>query len=661
MRTIKASSGSFTSMTTIGHRIAAACDDGTVGIYDSITGALRLSLSPADPVQTIKGCPDGSMLFCAHRGPSVTAWDIQTGGLVYTLTLDGEVREIAICLESRYIACGTSDGTVRIWEVSGKTAGAAFGSGSPISHLCWLESGKQLVVVRDVSVQEAKALVQEASAQKALVQVWDVVARRVLRSSTEQGPIYDVVYAQKLNKFATVATSGAGSIVEVVDPRTDTSLASRTQKRISCFAFSQITEKLVCGMSTPGIELFGIPACDWTRFNHPATITSISTLSSGTVVANVTGSGIQLLSLDEGYSPPRQHTLSALTVHALDQGKIIAVSSTNPNRIALLESSTMSPLVTMRVPPAENIPIDRPAILCLSLQHRVAVHHTESTHKTHLGLWRFGKGNPEWVDTISRCRVVGGLSPSGSLLVVLHEVNRMIRVRIWDVRNGKLLAHRQITTAHPHTQPLGVEFKSEERFYSHHDTYHVLYVILSSKPAALSDPDATLQPDTSSDISLVLDTSAESDALVNPDSSAKPHIIATKPIMSQTRLHLKPGVRRPEKVQSEKALEEKVPEGKALSRVPGRLIIHAKKLAPASRQPSGQMGRYYNLDDTREWVTCPTKRICWIPPGYIGSDNDSHCWVGNMLFMAGHDGILRRLIFRERSEGQEMGVEADFS
>ena len=623
MRTIKASSGSFTSMTTIGHRIAAACDDGTVGIYDSITGALRLSLSPADPVQTIKGSPDGSMLFCAHRGPSVTAWDIQTGGLVHTLTLDGEVREIAICLEGRYIACGLSDGTVRIWEVSGKAEGAAFGSGSPISHLCWLESGKQLVVVQEASVQ-----------------VWDVVTRQVLRSSMKEGPIRGVVYAQKLNKFVTVATSGVGSIVTVVDPRTGTSFANRTEQQISCFAFSQVTKELVCGMSTSGIELFSIPARDWRQFNHPAAITSISTLSSGTIVANVTGSGIQLLSLDEGYTPPQQETLSALTVHALDRGNIIVVSSTNPNQVALLESSTMSPLLTIRVPPAKNISIDCPTILCASLQHRVAVYLTEITYNTRLELWRFGKENPEWVDIISRCRVVGDLSPSGSRLAVLHKGNRAIHVRIWDVRNGKLQAHRRIITAHPRTQPLGVEFQSEERFYSQHDTYRVLYAIFSSKPAASSDPDATLQPDTSSDISLESDASVESDAFAEldafaeSDSSVESHTAVfnfSTVGLGGSRL--------------------------APSRVPSHLTIHFKKLALAS----GQLGRYCNLDDTREWVTGPTRRICWIPPGYIGSGDGSHCWAGNVLVMVGHDRVLRMLAFREPLEGQEMGVEADFS
>ena len=59
-------------MATFGHKIAAASDNGTVGIYDSDTGVLRLSLSLPDPAQAIQGSSDGSMLFCAHKTPSIT-------------------------------------------------------------------------------------------------------------------------------------------------------------------------------------------------------------------------------------------------------------------------------------------------------------------------------------------------------------------------------------------------------------------------------------------------------------------------------------------------------------------------------------------------------------------------------------------------------------
>ena len=67
--------------------------------------------------------------------------------------------------------------------------------------------------------------------------------------------------------------------------------------------------------------------------------------------------------------------------------------------------------------------------------------------------------------------------------------------------------------------------------------------------------------------------------------------------------------------------------------------------------PSGQPRRRYDLDDTREWVVCSSKRVCWIPPGYIGWDEGSYCWVGNTLFMLGQGEILRKLTFDDDFEG----------
>ena len=231
--------------------------------------------------------------------------------------------------------------------------------------------------------------------------------------------------------------------------------------------------------------------------------------------------------------------------------------------------------------------------------------------------------------------------------MVLHEVNRAIHARVWDVLNGELQSHR-------------------------HETYRVLYVIFSSKPAALSDPD------TSSDISLKfdalveLDASVESDALVESGTSAEQHTatsefptvglrgsqVAHPTTLSEIAKEGRRNIVRVVRVaESRLTCSKEAPSKEAPSRVLSCLAIYLKKLDPAS----GQLGRYYNLDDTREWVTCPTKRICWIPPGYIGSGNGSHCWAGNVLVMVGHDGVLRMLTFREPLEGQEMGVEADFS
>lgn len=59
--------------------------------------------------------------------------------------------------------------------------------------------------------------------------------------------------------------------------------------------------------------------------------------------------------------------------------------------------------------------------------------------------------------------------------------------------------------------------------------------------------------------------------------------------------------------------------------------------------------RRYCVDEGCEWVISGSQRICWIPPGYIGSTEASHCWAGFSLVMAGQDGTLRKLTFRRSS------------
>ena len=544
MRTIKASSGRFTCMTTFGHRIAAACDDGSIGVYDSVTGALRLSLSPGGPVRAIEGSPDGSVLFCAHQGPLITMWDIQTGGLIHTFDLGVLVECIAICSKGRYIACGLSDGAVKILGAANKTVVAASGRGPPVTHLCWLELDEELVVVKETSAH-----------------VLDVTARTVLRSFTIQDRVCGVVYAQKLNKFAIASTSETKSTITVIDAGTGTQFTTTISQRISCLAFSQITAEFVCGTETPGFELFSVPAGSWRRFGHPATITSVSVLSSGTVVANVAGS-IQLLSLDEGHAPPQYPTTSTLAMRTFDEGNIIAILPTTRDHIELIKLATMSPLLTI---PARTwpIPTNRPPILCASLEHRIAVCYFEDHPGAHLELWRFGGEAPEWTDEAPGPELVGGISPSGSRLVVI-EVNEPFTARLYLTRDGtcigKLIVYRP--------WPIGsVKFESEDRFYLDYVTYHDF------------EPNYRL-----------------------------PFIIS----QSNPSSHL--------------------------------YSIHLEE--PSS---AGKQRRFCDVGDDREWVTGPSKRFCWIPPGYIGSTNWSYGWAGDTLIMSGDDGVLRKITLQKSS------------
>ena len=56
--------------------------------------------------------------------------------------------------------------------------------------------------------------------------------------------------------------------------------------------------------------------------------------------------------------------------------------------------------------------------------------------------------------------------------------------------------------------------------------------------------------------------------------------------------------------------------------------------------------RQYEVESSREWVTSGSKRICWIPPGYIGLAEGDYYWVEpNILVMNGEDGTSRMFSF----------------
>ena len=551
-------------MTTIGRgstaTIAAACDDGTVRIYDSITGVLRLSLNSQHRTQAMTGSPDGSILFCTHQeSPSITLWDVQTGGLIHIFTLTTEATDTAISLNGRYLACGLSDGTVNVWEVANRTGGPAFGSGSPITCLCWLAPEERFMVADGASVH-----------------IRDIVTGSVVvHNFKTQDLVRGAAYSQ--NQLAVMTSSRVGSSITVINTQTGKSpVTHRFKRRFSCIAFSQTAKDLVCGMKTRGLALIHVPAWNVRYLDLPAAVTSVSTLSNRTVVANVPDTGLQLLSLDEellrlgeeslnldeGYTPSREPLPPALTVHPLDKGKIIAIVPISRDCVILLEMATMRRILTIPGREGLLVPTDRTVVLCASLAGKTAVHCFVEGDKAHLQLLEFPFRNPHpvWTAQVDELPSAGDISPGWGRLVTFHYTRSRSEVRIWNANSGKPLARLNVNRP---PRPLDITFSSEDVFHVCYDTYRTTYVVSASPQSRTS----TLSID---------------------------------------------------------CLEKTTLDGR-------------------ERQ------REYCVDDSHEWVVSGSQRICWIPPGYIGSDQASHCWAGSTLVMAGQDGTLRKLTFRESS------------
>ena len=445
VQTIQSGSDSFTCMDTFGHLMAVACSDDVVRIYDAVTGALRLSLRSTYPVEVVKGSPDGSVLFCAHRDNSITLWDIQTGGIIHSFVLLGRIQDIAVSLGGRYVACGFSNGIVEVLEVANKVEDAVWGCYNYLANkFCWLEPEEQLVIIGET-----------------LAQIWDVVARTILRSFTTADLISGVVYSQKLNRLAT--RSLFGDTIVFIDPRTGTlSAPPRVRGAISRFAFSRTTEELVCGMQGGGLRVFNLSTWHWRLLEYKDAMTFVSSLPNGVVVVGSMNSGIQSLSLDDTHAPPPQLTL-ALAVSTLDRGRIIAIRSPNCEYILLLETSTMSKLFEI---PTGGETTGTSVNLFASLETRMVCRF----EPWHTRLYQFEDKLPKWTvkGTSGSLASVGAISPTGTRLVTLHSNWGSYYVRVWDAGNGNLQAALQVCFL-----PSDVSFESETRFYLHYDNYHV--------------------------------------------------------------------------------------------------------------------------------------------------------------------------------------------
>jgi hypothetical protein len=119
-----------------------------VNIYNAVTGVLQQSLSPLKPVTKIQASPDGSTLFFAHSS-SVTMWDVQTGGLIHTFTTQPTVNDIAVSTSGDHIACGSSNGSVRFWNVCTKVEGRGSGNSQSVVTICWLPPQKLAVATQN--------------------------------------------------------------------------------------------------------------------------------------------------------------------------------------------------------------------------------------------------------------------------------------------------------------------------------------------------------------------------------------------------------------------------------------------------------------------------------------------------------------------------------
>jgi len=347
-------------------------------------------------------------------------------------------------------------------------------------------------------------------------------------------------------------------------------------------------------------------------------------LPSGHLVVN-SGGSIQLLKSE--YSQPFTTSPNPEIAHIyqLDTDKAICVSSRDHRDTSLLDLETMKTLANHRDELDKLDEQSAPRFLCTSIKKDTAILCHKRVDGFALKRYTISHTSPVLEQSSPRPAILGTLSPSGTTLVTVHSSGDPSRGLDLDscvwVAVGRDESLHDSTAAFMGIRP----FTSETHFY-------IEKCKVFSSPT-ITSKHASLHPQ-------------ESDVIPKTTTSEQPEVRHTSPRVQKPvtqRLNHTPFSTTNSEGQSRTGVHhEEYYIRKTFSL---KTFEHYIETEEVSEEEILVM---YALDESLEWVVdSESRRVCWLPPGYVTGTEHGHCFVGSSIVTAGQDGIVRKLTFRD--------------
>ena len=502
LRTINIKQKQLTCIATSSQKIIAACE-GTVNVYNAVTGVLQQSLYAPGTVVKIQGTPDESILFFAHSF-SVTMWDVQTGGLIHTFTTQSEINDIAVSIMGDHIACGLADGSIRFWDINTKEEGKGFGDGKPVITIHWLSSMELAVVTQNSVYTENISLACTLGSLSFPGHLWGMVhlfnngGTKFLVGSSLPG----IGESQDLSSFETVLhqpMTDLGQLTHLKAP----------QGRQPPMYLGQLThptlvgDKIACITPPNGVQLFDLNSHVWTN-NSPLLNAAISiAVSLGRNLVVQAKESIQIFSLGVLGASKAHNSTHPSHIYPLGKKHIVCLQPTR--HLTLLELDTLQELhPDNNASPLGSLPTDQPHSTPVSAGHGLVA---ELGIPAVMQAWQSGVPLPEWVEAPDEDAPLSGLSPKFTWVVTVYGSPRR-ELRVNDAMDGTLLASLSLEDEGLEIgEVYDLTFDSETRFHLNIDglgghiripydivaspSEHYSHTITQGEPMPLSEPRAT--------------------------------------------------------------------------------------------------------------------------------------------------------------------------
>lgn len=249
--------------------------DGTVKLWDAITGKTSKTLKQGGPVTSVAFSPDGKLLASGSDNASLVLWDTQTGDKKPLDRPEMPISVVAFTPDGKFVvACGTDSlGTVKFFATqNGKLDSGTIKHQSPVRAAAFSPDGKLLAT----------------GGEDGSIKIWNADTRlaKTSPSSAHSAPVTTLAFS---SDNTTLASGSVDTNIILWDAQKGSkrSQLGRHAKDVTAIAFTHDGKWLISGGLDTAVKVWDVTKGEYVSAltNSQTAVYSVAVSSLGTVAS----------------------------------------------------------------------------------------------------------------------------------------------------------------------------------------------------------------------------------------------------------------------------------------------------------------------------------------------------------------------------------------